>query len=88
MNIAYRVIIFITHASLGRIWEATMDQRDELDECIIHHSLRIKDFSLLSCCPLLGTSLLACAGSFVNEKQKGNSFLGTPVYIVDTRMNE
>lgn len=71
-----------------RLWEATVDDNEDLDECIIHQTLRLKDFSLLSCCAIPETSYIACAGSFVNEKKNGNAFLGTPVYIVDTKLHE
>lgn len=70
--------------SICRLWTASVDENGELDECIVHKTLRVKDFSLLSCCSVPGTSSIICAGSLANEKQKGNSFLGTPVYIVDT----
>jgi hypothetical protein len=65
-----------------------MDQEDELDECVIDQTLKVKEFSLLSCCSIPGTSMIACAGSCINEKKNGSAFLGTPVYIVDTNLEE
>lgn len=87
-NISSQKKAWLNLSTYYRTWEATLDSNEDLDECIVHQSLRVKDFSLLSCTPLSGTSFIACCGGFANEKLKGNAFLGTPVYIVDTMITE